>query len=207
MLQCYLFLFQEAAGQDFYLRPVALSTKERTDNRLVGHYRFNYDGHSGSELYLYKDGQFAFTTFSDVSRQTSAGKWTSKGDIIELKSEIGKGTLPVTVNYASRVSDTFVKKFAVVRDITGKEYFKAAIYVNHDTVACFGGDLECFGSYTSVDSVKVAVNDEVYSHWINVDGSKGIIQLTLQTKVDLDRYFPMQMRLRREKGKLKFIKD
>lgn len=201
------FLLQEVVSQDFYLRPVALSHKERTENKLVGHYRFDYDSYSGSELYLYKDGRFAYATFTEVSRQTSAGNWTSQGGVIELKSEIGKGTLPVKVTYASRVSDTLVRKFAVVRDVTGKEYFKAAIYVNHDSVTCFGGDLECFGSFRTVDSVKVAVNEEVYSQWVKVDGSRGIVQLTLQTNVDLDRYFSMHIRLRKEKGMLKFVND
>lgn len=201
------FLLQEMACQDYCLRPVALSHKEKTENKLVGHYRFDYDRYAGSELYLYKDGRYAYATFTDVSRQTSAGKWTSQRGIIELKSAIGKGSLPVKVTYASRVSDTLARKFAVVRDVTGKESCKAAIYVNHDSVTCFGGDLECFGTFRTVDSVKVAINEEIYSQWVKIDGSRGVVQLTLQTNVDLDRYFSMHIRLRKEKGKLKFVND
>jgi hypothetical protein len=72
---------------------------------------------------------------------------------------------------------------------------------------CFYGDLECFGSYRSIDSIKVTITDDVNSTWTKVDPTKGIIQIVLQTNIDLEHYFPFNVKLKREGNKLKPVSD
>lgn len=201
-----LSIFHEVIAQDFQL--VSRSIEKRKDKNLFSHYTLSYDRYAGSELFLYKNGKFTYWTYTDLSRQFSTGTWTQRDDIIELKSIIGKNALPVNVTYLiDRPADAEFKRFAVIKDLNDSGYVKAAIHINDDSVACFGGDIECFGTYSSIDSVRVTLTDEIYSQWIRVDPSKGIIQLTLQTKIDLYQYFPVHLRLRKVKNKLKRLES
>jgi hypothetical protein len=206
ILTILLSLSQKASAQDFQL--VQLKEAERKDKNLLSRYVVSFDNYAGAELFLYKDGMFSYRTYSDVAKFISAGRWTRKADIIELNSKLGKNTVPVKVTYVKGAPTiTNVKHFAIINDLSGREYPHTAIFVNNDSVSCFYGDMECFGSYTSIDSVRVAFNDTLSSRWMKVDPTKGIIQLTIQTDLDLNLYFPFHLRLRKEKNMLKDVRD
>jgi hypothetical protein len=100
-----------------------------------------------------------------------------------------------------------ISKFAIIKDLAGREYPHSAISINQDSVSCYYGDLECFGSYKTIDSIKITINDDVTSTWIKVDPTKGVIQVILQTDIDLDRYFPFNAKFKREDNILKPVNE
>jgi hypothetical protein len=159
----------------------------------------------GASLSLYSNGKFSMESYTCIVTSLSSGIWSKKNDTIILTSTIQK-KLPIEVIYLDQAPDKLIKKFAFIRDLKGNEYTHSAIHINSDTVSCFWGDSECFGSYTNIDSIKVVVMD-FSSDWIKVDSKKGIIQIIIQTDIGLGNYFPVNLRFKKEKGKLRLIKS
>ena len=161
----------------------------------------------GANLFLYSQNKFIYEEFTDVASWQSVGTWSKKKDILKLNSNL-EGTLPLQIIYLDSIpSEPKIKNLAIIKDKTGREYTLEAIRINNDSVSCFYGDMECFGNYTTIDSIKVTIGKNVSSRWVKVEPSKGIIQIVLQTDFDLTGYFPVDMRLKEEKGLLKRLKD
>ena len=187
---------QQLVAQDFKLIKMT---------KLESCYVLRSSNYSGSTLYLSTNGKFSLIDHTDVSSWTTSGIWSVIGDTLSLKSEIQK-TLPVKVLYLDQAPDEKIKKFAIIRDLKGREYTHSTIQINSDSISCFYGDMECFGTYTNIDSIKVIVNN-IASDWIKIDSQKGIIQIIVQTEINLNDYFPVNMRFKKEKDKLRLIKE
>ena len=194
------------SSQDF--RPVALTAKDKKHNALLSRYQTSVDKYAGGELLFYKNGKFVYNTYSCLANGVSAGHWKATGNIRELQIEWQENNLPIKISYLDKaIAGEGVKQFAIIRDLAGREYTQAAIHINQDSVLCYYGDMECFGSYTRVDSIKVQFDNNLVSQWLKVDTSKGVVQLTVLTDLDVNKYFPLYMRLKKEKGKLKRLKE
>jgi hypothetical protein len=199
-------LFRETEGQVFNI--VSLTTAEKQDKSLMYHYSAKFDNFSGADIYLYSNGRFIYHDYTDLAKGISTGLWTNNGNLLSLRSELRQNTLPVKVNYLMKApSDIKSKKFAIIKDLSGREYTHAAIHINDDSVSCFWGDMQCFGTYSAIDSVKVEINSDITSDWIKVDSTKEFIELILQTDIDFDRYFPIDFKLKKDKGKLTLLKN
>ena len=196
-------LIEHAIAQNFELVPITI--KERENKTLLYQYTSNSDGFIGSNLYLYADSSFSLESFTDLADWKSEGLWTIKNDTFKLESEI-QNELSIKVTYLDKPIDNKIRKFAIIRDLGNIEYPHGAIFINNDSVSCFYGDLECFGSYSKIDSIKVRVN-EFSSPWIKVDSKKGIIQVVLQTKIDLTKYFSVAKQFKRKENTLLLLKE
>ncbi|RYZ26408.1 MAG: hypothetical protein EOO10_15640 [Chitinophagaceae bacterium] len=204
---CLVICFQlKISAQDFL--PVALTAKDKKNNALLARYQTSIDKYAGGELLLYKTGKFVYNTYSCLANGVSAGQWKAVGNIIELQSDWQQNNLPIKISYIDKATaGEEAKQFAIIRDLAGREYTQAAIHINQDSVSCYYGDKECFGSYTSVDSVKVQFDNNLVSRWLKVDTSEGVVQLTVLTNLDVNQYFPLYLRLKKEKGRLKPLKE
>jgi hypothetical protein len=117
-----------------------------------------------------------------------------------------QNNIPLKIIYRKKVPrDAKFKRFAIVKDLTGREYTHGAIHVNADSVSCFYGDMECFGIYKSIDSIKVSIGGYGASDWIRLHPKKRIIQIILKTQMDLNEYQPLDMKFVSENGMLKWV--
>jgi len=198
-----LFKPTQLMAQDFTLVTLAKNNNKTQD--LESQYISRSSNYSGLTLQLFKNGKFSLIDHTCMSSMSSYGTWLAIGDTLILKSEIQQ-VLPIKVIYLNQIPDKIVKNLAIIKDLKGREYTHSAIDVNSDTISCFYGDSECFGSYKTIDSIKVTVNN-ITSNWVKVDRAKGIIQVTIETEIDLNNYFSVKLRFKKAKGKLRLIKD
>ena len=195
----------KSASQTFTLVP--RNENDAKDTILLYHYADKRDGLIGADLFIYANGKFTCQSYTDVAYWISAGTWTKTGEDFSFSSNL-KNTLPINVSYLPlQTEEHRISKFAIIKDLAGREYPHSAISINQDSVSCYYGDLECFGSYKTIDSIKITINDDVTSTWIKVDPTKGVIQVILQTDIDLDRYFPFNAKFKREDNILKPVNE
>ncbi len=199
-------VFSTTSFAQVYKR-VELSQDDKKDKNVIARYRVKYE-YVTKEVWLYKGGKFRFNVYTDLGESYTTGDWMLKGDTLDLQHEFENKELPIKVLYSNRsLSDTLIRRFAVVKDLNGNELLEAVIHINRDTVACFFGDMDCNHEYTIIDSIKVSVGFGLSSSWFQVDTSKGIIHLLVQSAIDFDRYKPLNFRFKREKGNLRRLEE
>jgi len=204
-LSYVLVAITKSESQDFRL--VSEKKIGNNDTSLIYHYADRRDGLTGADLYMYANGSFFCKSYTDLAYWISVGTWIRSGDTFSFTSDL-KNRLPILVSYVSPQTETKrFKNFAIIKDLTGREYTHGAIHVNNDSVSCFYGDMECVGSYKAIDSIRITIKNDVTSCWIKVDSTKGVIQVIVQTDIDLERYFPFNVKLRRESNTLKLIDE
>lgn len=202
----FLLFFSTVSFGQVYNR-VELTSNERKDKELISHYKVNYE-YVMKELYLYRNNKFIFNVYTDSGDSYSTGDWRIKDDTLILDSEFKNKKLPIKISYVKRVtSDSLIRKFATVKNLNGRELSGAAILINSDSVACFFGDMSCNHKYKTIDSVKVTFGYDISSDWIKVDTSKGIIYLITPTSIDFNRYKPLNLTFKREKGNLRLLTE
>jgi hypothetical protein len=202
----FIFLIvTKSISQNFTL--VSQNKADQKDTGLLYHYIDKQSGFMGADLYIWTNGKFTYRSYTDLAYWISAGTWSINDKWFLFSSNL-KNMLGVNISYLTRqTEEKETSRFAIIKDLAGREYPHGAIHVNHDSIMCFYGDLECFGSYRSIDSIKVTITDDVNSTWTKVDPTKGIIQIVLQTNIDLEHYFPFNVKLKREGNKLKPVSD
>lgn len=195
-----LIIFSEpiAMAQGYKLIPLKNS---EIKNNVKYHY-LSGSKYTVSELYLFKNGSFRFESQTCLYGSFSTGNWTIKNEILQLKSDIQEKNIPVKLLYRSRdSSDNQIKRLAMPKDLTGKE-LKATIFINNDSTSCFYGDFFCYGNYSTIDSVKLDLNNGLKSTWIKVNAGAEIVQLVLQSSIDLTNYILYNATFKRNKNKL-----
>lgn len=181
------------------------SNIEKKDTNLLYHYVDKRNAFIGADLHIYANGKFNLRSYTDITYWISAGTWTKTGEIFSFSSNL-KNLLAINVSYLPFLAGKErASNFAVLKDLKGTEYPHGAIHINNDSVSCYYGDLECFGSFKTIDSIKITITEDVSSPWIKVDPTKGIIQIVLETEIDLERYFPFNEKLKREGNMLKIV--
>ena len=185
----FFFAVQLCHSQDLSLQQL---TKTEIAKKIQYHYQFeSTDGHVAKiDLFLYKNQTFEYFIASNVYNAYTTGRWKSDNNIVTLNSQFQKGTLPVKVSYRQRDSSDFsVKQLSLVKNLNKKTLPYAFVYINNDSTRCMDGDLLCTGEYKQIERVKVVLeNNGPSSKWINIPSHKGLIQLTVLTKRDLENY-------------------
>lgn len=189
LLLNFLFIAQLCHSQDLTL---IKSTAQDMAKNVQYHYHWeSTDGHVEIiDLFLFKNHSFKYSIVSNVYNVYSTGSWHIWKNIVTLKSDFQKGTLPIIISYRQREStDDNVKRVAVVKDLDNKPVSSAFVCINNDSTKCISGDLFCNGDYAQIDSVKVALeNDGPTSQWMAIAPHEGIIQINIATKQDLENY-------------------
>lgn len=191
----FLFVVQLCHSQDLTLTKL---TKEDSSRGVQYHYQWeSTDGHVAVvDLFLLWDKTFEYSIASNVHNAYSIGHWKADGEMVILNSDFQKGTLPIKVSYRQRdSSDSNVKKLAFVKDLNEKPLPYAFVYINNDSTSCMDGDLFCIGQYQQIDRVKVVFeNNGPSSKWFNISPYDGLIQITVLTKLNLQRYIILENR-------------
>lgn len=177
-------------------------TKSEIKKGVKYHYSSGGD-YASAHLYLFKNDSFRFESHTCMTSDFSLGSWTIKNNLIRLTSNIQKDNVPIKLLYRSKdSSEKKIKRLAIPKDLTGRELW-ATIYVNNDTTACFDGDLSCFGNYSSIDSIRLYLNNGLSSPWVKVNTSGNeIVQIVLQSTIDLIDYICYNATFRRNKNQL-----
>ncbi len=191
----FFFVVQLCHSQDLTLTKL---TKEDSNRDVQYHYQWeSTDGHVAVvDLLLFRDQTFEYSIASNVYNAYSIGHWKSDGKAVILNSDFQKETLPIKVSYRQRdTSDFTVKEVTFVKDLNEKPLSYAFVYINNDSTSCMDGDLLCIGEYKQIDRVKVVLeNNGPSSTWINILPHEGLIQITVLTKLDLQRYIILKDR-------------
>jgi hypothetical protein len=173
-------------------------TKEESNRGVQYHYQWQSpDGHvEVVDLFLLNDQIFEYSIASNVYKAYSMGQWKKNGKTLILNSDYQKETLPIKISYRQRdTSDFTVKEVAFVKDLNGIPLSYAFVYINNDSTSCMDGDLLCIGEYKQINRIKLVLeNNGPSSKWINILPHNGLIQITVLTKLNLQRYIILKDR-------------
>jgi hypothetical protein len=169
-------------------------------------YHYYYRGPGGfavCELYLFHNGSFRYEDYTCMSAAFSSGNWTIKNNLVKFTSDIQNTSVPVKLLYRSRdSSDIGIKRLAAPVDLAGnKLLFTTSVCINSDTIPCYGGDSYCFGTYKTIDSVMVRLENGLRSAWLKVNTGNEIVQLIVEG-MDLKNAIPYNETFKKQKNKL-----
>ncbi|WP_336517379.1 hypothetical protein [Pollutibacter soli] len=188
------------SGQKF--RRVAVTDSGAGSRRMLEGYVAKFDEYSAASFTLYENNYFSFVISIQNNLKVSDGEYRFHGDTLVLKSYYPEKKMPIKLMVREReIGDSNIRNFDIIEDLAGHQYPNSAININQDSVQCFYGDMECFGSsIKSIDSIKVVIGTGISSGWLKVSPTKKIMRIQLQTEIPMDRYFAMRLRLVRREG-------
>ena len=176
-------------GQDLARMPL---TKNEKAHKVNAHYQWeSKDGHFALiDLWLHHNHNYVYRITSNVYNAFSYGRWIQLNGVITLSSTIKQNNLPIEVSFPTKNNDDLeVKKIALVTDLNDSLVTNVFVYVNDDSTACILGDAICKGTFDSIYRIRVQYeNNGPSSKWISINSYDGLIQVTIQTKVNLTNF-------------------
>jgi hypothetical protein len=152
-----------------YLKKVNLSNEEKKEG-AVEKYEYSSVGSYGYVgLLLYKNGTYIYKSFSFAQNLYSDGKWHRVKSVIFLNSKIEKDNIPVKLIYCN--SDTLKDKetkIKMVANLRGETFPDAFVNINNDSINCVPSMDTCFGSFNTIDRIKIVFENGYSSKWIKV---------------------------------------
>ncbi|HAO09494.1 MAG TPA: hypothetical protein DCQ50_21480 [Chryseobacterium sp.] len=197
-----IFSFCKLNGQD--LKRVPLSKAEKKKN-ILAKYLYSEKGSYGVIiLVLYTNGSFEYSMYSFRQDVISFGKWKIKQGILVLNSTITKDNLPIRIDYSSDTTNRINQcKFNIIKNSAGIEVSDAFVLINNDTTRCLPSYASCYGRYTTIDSVKILIENGITSKWVKLKTDLGQSQINITIDMNMlpSKYYVI------ENGKYKMVGD
>jgi hypothetical protein len=143
-------------------------------------------------LYLFKNNKYEYSFKDPFIEDTliNKGDWLIKDDILILNNDLSIDKLPIDIDYIeSKIDTTREWNLRILKDIEGREYRNAMVWINNNKMGCMSGMAVCITGpgFEKIDSVQIHFGRDIYSNWLRVGRRDCDIQLRILTSDDLTR--------------------